>query len=473
MRTVHLLVFERFADWESSYAVGCLNNPGGQAGPDSFRVRTVAASLAPVLTTGGLRIVPDTRLESLRPEDSAMLILPGGAAWERGANREAAEKAKEFLAADVPVAAIAGATMGLARAGSLDDRYHTSNSAEYLQRTGYRGRQLYRDAPAVTDGNLITANGTAPMEFAREIFAALGVYSMAERGSQSAVSMRSTTPALDRSQRHELKVLLLSDPAGVSVSPATRRTSVSIHVGTSVHIGCRRGGKYHWGLSVHGDIDIIPPGVVSVWELKEKDTALIMSVPVSLLTMTALESGVDPAKVEIVNRFQMRDPQMEHIGWALKAEMESGYRSGRLYFDSLGTAMAACLLDRHSSVSRASRIENQGMSGRRLRGVLSYVEDNLGRELSLKEIADTAGLSVSHCNTAFRKSIGMPIHQYVIRRRVERAKTLLREGEMSISQIAIEAGFAHQSHLAYHVRRLLGVSPMSLRESRHNPQAAS
>jgi AraC family transcriptional regulator len=189
--------------------------------------------------------------------------------------------------------------------------------------------------------------------------------------------------------------------------------------------------------------------------------------------MTALESGVDPAKVEIVNRFQMRDPQMEHIGWALKAEMESGYRSGRLYFDSLGTAMAACLLDRHSSVSRASRIENQGMSGRRLREVLSYVEDNLGRELSLKEIADTAGLSVSHCNTAFRKSIGMPIHQYVIRRRVERAKTLLREGEMSISQIAIEAGFAHQSHLAYHVRRLLGVSPMSLRESRHNPQAAS
>jgi hypothetical protein len=62
MRTLHLLVFERFSDWGPSYAVGCLNNPGGQAGPDSFRVSTVAASLAPVLTTRGLRIVPDTRV---------------------------------------------------------------------------------------------------------------------------------------------------------------------------------------------------------------------------------------------------------------------------------------------------------------------------------------------------------------------------------------------------------------------------
>jgi AraC family transcriptional regulator len=108
------------------------------------------------------------------------------------------------------------------------------------------------------------------------------------------------------------------------------------------------------------------------------------------------------------------------------------------------------------------------MCGRRLREVLSYVEDNLGRELSLKEIADVAGLSVSHCNTAFLKSVGMPVHQYVIRRRVDRAKTLLGEGKLSISQIAVEAGFAHQSNLAYHVRRLLGVSPLSLRQNRYS-----
>jgi AraC family transcriptional regulator len=472
MRTIHLLVFDGFSDWDSSYACACLNNPARQARPGLLRVHTVASSLAPVSAAGGLRIIPDGKLESLRPEDSALLILPGGAAWETGGNREAAEKAKEFLAAGVPVAAIAGATIGLAQAGLLDDRYHTSDNTEHL-RTGYQGRQLYRDAPAVTHGNLITAKSTAPIEFAREIFAVLGVYPMAETGSPAAVSRQPPTPAAGPSTRDELKVLLLSDPAGVSISPASRRINVAIHVGTSVHIGCRRAGKYHCGLSVHGDIDIIPPGIASRWELQEKDTALILSVAASLLNMTALECGVDPARVEIVNRFQMRDSQMEHIGWALKAEIESGCRSGWLYFDSLGAALAACLLDRHSSLSRASRIESQGMSGRRLREVLSYVEDNLSRELSLKEIADVAGLSVSHCNAAFRKSVGMPLHQYVIRRRVDRAKTLLSEGELSISQIAVEAGFAHQSHLAYHVRRLLGVSPMSLRENRHNPQPAT
>jgi AraC family transcriptional regulator len=418
IRTVHLFVFDGLSDWEPSYAIAHLNNPAGQAQPGSLRVRTVAASLAPVLTAGGLRIIPDHRLDSLRPEDSAMLILPGGVAWETGGNREATEKAKKFLAADVPVAAIGGATMGLAGAG------------------------------------LVAANGMAPVEFAREIFNVLGISPIAEPGRQST--------------RGELGVHLLSDPAGVSVSPAYRRTIVSIHVGTSVHIGCRRGGKYHCGLSVHGDIDIIPPGTTSRWELKKKDTALVLSVPQSLLSMTAHEYGIDPAGVEIVNRFQMRDPQIEHIGWALKMEMESGYRSGKLYFDCLGTAIAACLLDRHSSVSRTMRMYKEGMSGSRLRQVLSHIEDNLERELSLKEIAAVAGLSVSQCTTAFRKSVGMPIHQYVIRRRVDRAQTLLKEGKLSISQIAAEAGFAQQSHLAYHVRRLLGVSPLSLRDNRRS-----
>jgi AraC family transcriptional regulator len=83
------------------------------------------------------------------------------------------------------------------------------------------------------------------------------------------------------------------------------------------------------------------------------------------------------------------------------------------------------------------------MSGYRLRQVLSYIEDNLGRELSLKEIAGVAGVSVSHCNAAFRKAVGMPVHQYAIQRRVDHAKTLLGEGKLSISQIALSPQAAH------------------------------
>jgi AraC family transcriptional regulator len=87
------------------------------------------------------------------------------------------------------------------------------------------------------------------------------------------------------------------------------------------------------------------------------------------------------------------------------------------------------------------------------------VEDNLSQDLSLKELADVAGVSVSHIKTTFREAVGLPVHQYVIQRRVDRAQMLLREGKLPISRIAAETGFSHQSHLSYHVRRLLGVSP--------------
>lgn len=123
-----------------------------------------------------MTIVPDMAAAELKPAESAMLILPGGDIWDNGGVTEAVEKAREFLAAGVPVAAICGATAGLARAGLLDGVDHTSNAPEYLQATGYGGAARYRAEQAVSDGLLITAPGTAPLEFAREIFRALGLY---------------------------------------------------------------------------------------------------------------------------------------------------------------------------------------------------------------------------------------------------------------------------------------------------------
>jgi putative intracellular protease/amidase len=108
-----------------------------------------------------------------------MLILPGGGAWDEGRNGEAVEAARTVLTAGVPVAAICGATVGLARGGLLDDRRHTSNAREYLAATSYRGAGLYEDAPAVTDEDLITASGTAALEFAQHIFRRLGLYTPA------------------------------------------------------------------------------------------------------------------------------------------------------------------------------------------------------------------------------------------------------------------------------------------------------
>lgn len=176
--TVHLYVFDGFADWEAAFAVAGIHNPQFQREPGRWRVQTVAAGRhALPRSMGNVAVMPDLGLEDLVPAHSRMLILPGGAGWADEAPHPAAvAKAAQFLDAGVPVAAICGATAGLARAGLLDAYAHTSNAPSYLAGTGYAGAGRYVDAPAVRDRGLITAGGMAPLEFAREIFSELALY---------------------------------------------------------------------------------------------------------------------------------------------------------------------------------------------------------------------------------------------------------------------------------------------------------
>jgi putative intracellular protease/amidase len=177
--TVHLAVYDTLADWETGYATAHIAQPSWQREPGRYRVITVGPSDAPVTTMGGMKIRPDTSIGDLDPAESTMLILPGSNIWQTPVFAPFADAARRFLDVGVPVAAICGATGGLAAAGLLDDRAHTSNAAEFLAATGYAGGHLYRDEPAVTDGDLITASGIAPVEFARAIFARLGIFSAA------------------------------------------------------------------------------------------------------------------------------------------------------------------------------------------------------------------------------------------------------------------------------------------------------
>jgi AraC family transcriptional regulator len=264
----------------------------------------------------------------------------------------------------------------------------------------------------------------------------------------------------------DLNVSLISDPAGLVEFRGSPAVLVSVHVGASVAVDCRRGGERHRGTTVHGDLEIIPPNTPGVWELKSTDTALVVGLKLRLLRAIAEESGADETQLTIANRFQARDPQIEHIAWALKAEMEGGYTSGQLYTDALATALATRVVRHHSSLAHPVRVARAAIPARKLKAVLAYIEDHLDRDLSLHEIASVGGVSASHFKALFRKSMGVPPHQYLIRRRVERAATQLRAGNLPIGQVALENGFCHQSHLALHTRRILGVTPQELRDGR-------
>lgn len=252
--------------------------------------------------------------------------------------------------------------------------------------------------------------------------------------------------------------------AGVTEMDAMPYAIVCMHLGPSVEVVCTRGGKMRHGREVAGDLDIIPARTPSAWEMKQEGTTLIMRVPDSLLQSVATQLEMDPSCIEIADRFQLRDPVIEHIGWAIKADIESGSTGGRLFRESLGTALATRLLQRHNRRSLPMREVQGGMSAWKLKQVISHIEDNLESELSLAEIAAVAGVSVSHLKTLFRQSTGTPVHQYVLRRRVERAKLLLQDRNLSIAQVAFATGFAHQSHLARHMRKILGMTPAAVRK---------
>ncbi|MPZ83493.1 MAG: glutamine amidotransferase, partial [Actinophytocola sp.] len=180
MPNAYLFVLDTLADWEPGFLTAELNTGRMFSAPGAaLPVRTVGVTRDPVTTMGGVRIQPDLALAELSPAGAAVLLLPGAETWREPRHRPALAAAAEFLAAGVPVGAICGATIALAAAGLLDDRPHTSNDLEALRQLcpSYRGADHYVDEAAVTDGDLITASGTAPLDFARHVLTRLDVVS--------------------------------------------------------------------------------------------------------------------------------------------------------------------------------------------------------------------------------------------------------------------------------------------------------
>lgn len=172
-RTAHLALYDGAAEMEVAHLLAELHT--GRFTGSAFELVTVAESRDPVVSMGGITMVPDTVLAELDPTASDVLVMPGAEMWDAGGGQAFAAAAGRFLEAGVPVAAMCGATAGLARAGLLDSRDHTSASANYLAMTGYAGGERYRDERAVIDGDLVTAGPQSPVQFARATMERLGL----------------------------------------------------------------------------------------------------------------------------------------------------------------------------------------------------------------------------------------------------------------------------------------------------------
>lgn len=178
MKTIYFAVLDTLSDWEAGHVLAELRSGRFLKDPSlRYDVVLCGATLDTVTTMGGLHLKPDVLIGEIRPGEGDLLLLPGADTWLVPEQEPVIAKAREVLESKATVGAICGATLGLANAGLLDNRPHTSNDLDALKMfcPNYRGERFYVNEPAVTNGNLITASGLAPVEFAYHIFRQLDV----------------------------------------------------------------------------------------------------------------------------------------------------------------------------------------------------------------------------------------------------------------------------------------------------------
>ncbi len=214
-----------------------------------------------------------------------------------------------------------------------------------------------------------------------------------------------------------------------------------------------------------GSISVVPAGSPAMWRWSGRFDWLCICLDPELITRVAAEAfELDPARVTVPSLDALDLPPVRAAMLAVDAELTAGGAGGRLAAESLANVLAVHLI-RHVLAPRTPTFRRDGTLPRaRLRATLEYIEEHLDSGPSLEQIAAVARLSPYHFARQFKAATGLPPHQFVIARRVERAKLLLEGGDdFSLAQVAARAGFLDQSQFSHHFKRLVGITPRQFR----------
>lgn len=208
-----------------------------------------------------------------------------------------------------------------------------------------------------------------------------------------------------------------------------------------------------------GQAQLLPFGTSGIWRYRQPANLLHVQFDPRFIQRIA------PS--ELIDQFLLHDPQVEYISLALYAEMLDGGHNGSLYVSSLATALASHLLRKYGSTSISPAVLR--LSPAAQARVLDYIEAHLADDIDLTTLAQIVNVSTSHFASLFKQSVGVAPYQYLLSRRVHRARDLLLHSGLSIAQVAAEVGFYDQSHLTRHMRRVLAITPAALQRQRIVP----
>jgi AraC family transcriptional regulator len=210
-----------------------------------------------------------------------------------------------------------------------------------------------------------------------------------------------------------------------------------------------------------GSIMMVPAGSPSRWRWSGRKDSLHVYLEPGLVARVAAEAfDLDPARLTVPPLDGLDLPELRAAMGAVDAELSTGGAGGRLAAESLANVLAVHLI-RHVLAPRRLATGRDGVLPRgRLRAVVDYIEEHLDDGPTLEQLAAVARLSPYHFARQFKAATGLPPYQYVITRRVERAKQLFQGGgDLSLAQVAARAGFSDQSQFSHHFKRLVGVTP--------------
>lgn len=164
-KEILVFIFDSYADWEPAYICSELNAP-----ETDFVIKTLSLNKEPKISMGGFRVLPDYSVDDF-PKNFNLLILSGGLAWLEQKNNAVLPVVQYAVKNNIPVGAICNATNFMAENGYLDKIEHSGNTLEFMQSQAphYLGGQYFLEKQAVCNSNIITANGSGALEFAKEI----------------------------------------------------------------------------------------------------------------------------------------------------------------------------------------------------------------------------------------------------------------------------------------------------------------
>jgi AraC family transcriptional regulator len=225
------------------------------------------------------------------------------------------------------------------------------------------------------------------------------------------------------------------------------------------------GRTIHDGAAVAGMVQVTKPGVAVNCLFRGPHDVLHLHVPNRLIAEFNQDiGGANPAALPAAAPLR-QDPVAERLGRALLAADEPGNPFGRLYADGIATAIVARLLGAPEHPAAGARPRVAELARWRLRRVTEYVDANLGEPVSLADLAAAAGLTRMHFAAQFRAATGLPPHEYLLRRRIERAQEMVADRTVSLVEIALSVGFQTQSHFTSVFKRFTGQPPRAWRQS--------